>query len=107
MKQEENKHKTSSTGKVKYGRETNTTINRNLVTYNVEYPRSKFVLLKNSGKTMTIIKFLVGAIEPCLFVAYYLTMFPTAVSSVDPTFQMHIFLHSMESIRTISSKDIW
>ena len=29
---EGNKHKTSSTGKVKDGRETNTTINRNLVT---------------------------------------------------------------------------
>ena len=32
MEQEENKHKTSSTGKVKYGRGTNTTINRNVVT---------------------------------------------------------------------------
>ena len=32
MGQKVNKHKTSSTGKVKDGRETNTTINRNLVT---------------------------------------------------------------------------
>ena len=38
MGQKGNKHKTSSTGKVKYGRETNTTINRNLVTYNVDFP---------------------------------------------------------------------
>ena len=41
MVQEVNKHKTSSTGKVKDGRETNTTINRNLVTYNVDVPRNK------------------------------------------------------------------
>ena len=32
MEQELKKHKTSSTGKVTDGRETNTTINRNLVT---------------------------------------------------------------------------
>ena len=32
MEQEGNKHKTSSTGKVKEVRETNATINRNLVT---------------------------------------------------------------------------
>ena len=32
MEQEGNKHKTSSTGKVKDGRETNTTINSNVVT---------------------------------------------------------------------------
>ena len=38
MEQEENKHKTSSTGKVKDGRETNTSINRNVVTYNVDVP---------------------------------------------------------------------
>ena len=31
MEQEEDKHKTSSTGKVKDGRETNTTINKNVV----------------------------------------------------------------------------
>ena len=36
-----NKHKTSSIGKVKDRRETNTTINHNLVTYNVDVPRSK------------------------------------------------------------------
>ena len=41
MEQEENKHKTISTGKVKYGRATNTTINGNVVTYNVDVPRSK------------------------------------------------------------------
>ena len=61
---------------------------------------------------MTIIKslFLIracGAIEPCIFVAYYSTMFPTAVSSVEPTFQRHIFPHNMESIRIISRKEIW
>ena len=32
MEQEENKHKKSSTGKVKDGRETNTTINWKIVT---------------------------------------------------------------------------
>ena len=61
---------------------------------------------------MTIIKILVffracGAIEPCLFIAYYSTMFPTAVYSVDPTFQGYIFLHNMYSISTDSRKDIW
>ena len=60
---------------------------------------------------MTIIKsaliILCGSIEPFLFVAYVLAMFPTTVSSVHPTFQRHIFLHNMESIRTISRKDIW
>ena len=61
---------------------------------------------------MTIIKFLVfiracGTIEPCIFVAYFSTMFPTTVSYVDSTFQRHIFLQNMESIMTISRKDIW
>ena len=41
MKQEENKHKTSSTGKVKYGRETKTTISWKMATYNVDVPRIK------------------------------------------------------------------
>ena len=61
---------------------------------------------------MTIIKSLVfirayGAIEPCLFVEYYSTMFPRALSSVDPNFQRHIFFRNMDSFRTIISKDIW
>ena len=34
-------------------------------------------------------------------------MFPTATSSVDYTFQRHIFLQNMESFRNISRKDIW
>ena len=38
MGQKGNKHKTSSTGKVKDGRETNTTIKLNLVTMNVDVP---------------------------------------------------------------------
>ena len=41
MEQEENKYKISSTGKVKYGMETNTTINQNVATYYVDIPRSK------------------------------------------------------------------
>ena len=45
MGQEGNTHKTSSTSKVKDGRETNTTINRNLVTYNVDVPRRKSLSL--------------------------------------------------------------
>ena len=45
MEQEENKHKTSSTGKVKGGKETNTTINQNVVTYNVDVPRINSLLL--------------------------------------------------------------
>ena len=45
MEQEENKHKKSSTDRVKYGKETNTTINRNLVKYNVDVPRRKSLLL--------------------------------------------------------------
>ena len=60
---------------------------------------------------MKIIKFLVsirvcGAIEHFIFVEYVFTMFPTAVSYVDPTLEMHIFIHSMESIRIIISKEI-
>ena len=63
------------------------------------------------GKPTTIIKVLriiisCGAIEPCLFVASFLIIFPTAVSAVDSTFQRQIFLHNMESIRTISRNDI-
>ena len=33
-------------------------------------------------------------------------MFHTAVSSVGPTFQRHIFLRNMESIKIISRKEI-
>ena len=59
-----------------------------------------------------MIKYLVfiracGAVEPCLFVASFFTMFTKTVSAVHPTFQRHIFLHNMESIRIISMKDIW
>ena len=47
-------------------------------------------LLFNHGKPMTMIKFPVfiracGSIESCLFVAYFLVMFPTAVSYFQPT----------------------
>ena len=42
--------KTSSTGKVKYGKDTNTTINKNVVTYNIDVPRGKSLSLKNPGK---------------------------------------------------------
>ena len=45
MEQEGNKHKTISTGKVKDGREANTTINRNIVTYNVDVTRRKSLSL--------------------------------------------------------------
>ena len=34
-------------------------------------------------------------------------MFPTAVSSVGYTFQRNIFFKNVESISTISRKDIW
>ena len=45
MGQEGNNPKTSSTGKVKDGRMTNTTINRNLVPYNFDVPRRKSLSL--------------------------------------------------------------
>ena len=45
MGQEGNKYKTSSTGKVKDVRDTNTTINHNIVTYNVDVPRIKSLSL--------------------------------------------------------------
>ena len=45
MEQEGNKHKKISTGKVKDGRETKTKINSNLVTQNVDVPRSKYLSL--------------------------------------------------------------
>ena len=45
MQQEENKHKTSSTGKLEVGRETNTIINRKVVKYNIDVPRSKSLSL--------------------------------------------------------------
>ena len=66
----------------------------------------------NPGKILTIIKFLVfilacGAIEPCLFVASNLNMFPTAVSSVDTTFHSQIFPQNMKSFWTIIRKGIW
>ena len=48
-----------------------------------------------------------GAIEPCLFVAYYLTMFPIALSCVYPTVERHIFIHNTYSIRIIRRKEIW
>ena len=50
MEQEGNKHKTSSTGKIKDGGETNTKINFKMVTYNVDVPRSKSLYLKKSWK---------------------------------------------------------
>ena len=60
---------------------------------------------------MTMIKFIFliracGAIEPYIFVAYFFTMFPKAVSSVDSTSERHILLHNMESIRIIRMKEI-
>ena len=63
------------------------------------------------GNLTKIIKSLVfiiscGSIEPCLFVAYFSTMFPTTVSSVQPTFQRNGFLHNMDNIRIIIRKDI-
>ena len=48
-----------------------------------------------------------GSIEPCIFETSFFNMFHTTVSSVESTFQRHIFLQNMESIRIISSKDIW
>ena len=45
MEQKEKKQKTSSTGKVKVVRETNTSINRKIVTYNVDVPISKSLSL--------------------------------------------------------------
>ena len=48
MGQEGNKHKTSAAGKVKDVRETNITINRNLVTQNVYVPRRKSLFLNLS-----------------------------------------------------------
>ena len=48
-----------------------------------------------------------GSTEDFIFVAYFLIMFPTAVSSVHPTLERHIILHNMESIRIIRRKEIW
>ena len=45
MEQEEKNHKSMSTGKVKNGTDTNTTINRNVVTYNVDITRGKSLSL--------------------------------------------------------------
>ena len=45
MEQEENKQKTTPTGKLKDGRETNTTINRKVMTYNVDVPGRKSLYL--------------------------------------------------------------
>ena len=64
------------------------------------------------GKLMTIIKFLFliiacVSIEPYLFVASFLAMFPTEVSSINSTLERHIFLHNMESIMTTRRKEIW
>ena len=61
---------------------------------------------------MTIIKFLViiracGEIEPCISVAYFFIMFPTVVSSVHPSLERHIFIHSMNIIGIIRSKETW
>ena len=66
----------------------------------------------NIGKPTTIINVLVfiracGAIEPCIVVAPFNTMFHTTVSYMDSSFQTKIFLQNMESIRISSSKDIW
>ena len=41
------------------------------------------------------------------FCSIFLTMFPTTVSSVQPTLESYIFLHNMESIRIIRRKEIW
>ena len=47
-----------------------------------------------------------GAIEPCLFVASFLTMFHTVVSYFKPTKEMQTFIYTMESVRLIRRKDI-
>ena len=47
------------------------------------------------------------AIEPCLFVAYFLIVFPTADSCVESNLDIHIFIHNMDSISTIRRKEIW
>ena len=63
------------------------------------------------GNPMKIIKPLVfiiscGGIEPCLFVAYVSTMFPTTVSSFHPSKVRLKFIHNIEGIRIIIRKDI-
>ena len=88
------------------------TINWKIMTYNVDLQESSTCLWINHGKTMTIIKYIVliracWSIEPCIFVVYFLIMFPTAISSFKPTKERHIFLHNMEIIRIIIMKEIW
>ena len=66
-------------------------------------------LWDNPGKPMTSIKIIFpirewGAIEPCIFVASCLAMFPEEVSSVDPNFERQIFIHNMESTMIIIRK---
>ena len=76
------------------------------------FQEASLSLWTNPVKHMTKINiiFLIracGSIEPCIFVAYFLTIFSTSVSNVDPTFERHIFLHNIESIRIIRRKKIW
>ena len=50
MEQEENKHKTSSTGKLKDLIETNKTINWKIMTDNVDVQRGKYLSIKQPWK---------------------------------------------------------
>ena len=51
MEQEENKHKTSSTGKLKDGRDTNTTINWSIITHIIYVPSIKYLALNLPWKS--------------------------------------------------------
>ena len=104
MEQEENKHKINSTGKLKDGEEKNTTITWKLWHIMLMFQEASPCLWINPGKPMTIITFLViiracGAIEPCLFVAYFLSYFLK---------QYHIFnLPSKDTYFFITWRVLW
>ena len=69
-------------------------------------------LLIGPGKTMTVIKFIVfiracRAIEPLLFIAFFIIMFLTAVSYFHPATVRIIFPHRMGRVRIIRIYEKW
>ena len=98
MEQEENTHKKNSTGKVKYGRDANTTITWKLW-QNDDVPIIKYLSLKESWKTHDNNKIScsyhgIWSNRTLYFCSIFLTMFTTKVSSLHPTLERHIFLHN-------------
>ena len=107
MEQEENNDTKSSTGKVKDGRERNTTINWIFVSYNVDVLWVNYSPLRQSWKTHGSKK--VSCLyqstwsNRTLYFNIFFIVFPGAVSYFHPVTVKIIFLHCVRRVRIIRS----